>query len=223
MTKKVQDLEAIQKLLELGALTVDEFEEQKKRILGHSPEVSGPIEETGDFAPTKFKQRVLGFAVVICLLAAFGWLYLAQSQRNADLSSHFGTQGHFCDYLTNKDILIPKSATHLIVKDRSKGDSEDLEVWKFDGILHGLTVLGIGNVYYEGGTGVAVIFDNAEDEMLSTLRSVFGSGPYGIPSRGANVTYREGQLPLFLQSLGAEVTVSEYGFGKSALMCGAID
>lgn len=147
----------------------------------------------------------------------------ADSERKEDLSSHFGTQGHFCDYLTKKDILIPESATHLTVKDRSKGDFENLEVWKFAGTLHGLTVLGIGEASYEGGYGVTVIFDNTENEILAKLRPIYGGGPYGIPGKGTNVTYREEALPLYISSLGAEVTASEYGFGKSALMCGAID
>lgn len=89
--------------------------------------------------------------------------------------------------------------------------------------MHGLNVVGVGSVTYEGGSGTSVIFENSEDEILAALRPEYGIGRYGIPNEGGPVTYHEGSIPLYIRLMGEKMTAGEYGFGKAAITCGAMD
>jgi hypothetical protein len=76
MSSRYDELERLQRLRESGALTDEEFQAEKRRLLGH--ETVPPPEETAEAAPEAPSRRplyiVIGIAALIVAVAAGLWL-----------------------------------------------------------------------------------------------------------------------------------------------------
>lgn len=91
MTRRVQELEAIQRLREMGALTEEEFEEQKRRILGNSS-ADSPGTDGSMLSGHLFSSGVRGIHIVtlgafVCLLSIFTPMASLPLRSQANLMS----------------------------------------------------------------------------------------------------------------------------------------
>lgn len=145
--------------------------------------------------------------------------------QKMDITKFFGTQKDFCEYM-NLDILSPGVASGPIQSTLSESMWEG-SISKFSAQLHGLNVVATAEYRAEGVGGKAIIFEDSNATVLSTLGKIYAdSFPTSILGEGAmwcpECEYA-GDHPRFTALQNETETLNHYGIGKSAVLCGFFD